>query len=210
MYDSKIPVSRWPALRRGQIHLRLLQVASHQDDPGSERHRKQPFKSHQKSQTTCTDSRMLCQHKCTVKVKGGLGWNNATCSPSDWSTWSRFWAMVLMIRLNRFWWHEDTIYIRLLWWSFVSYNLECDSTSLCLDFTMPHIHNQTNHFTSGPFKRSVLLDGKNPINGHKMVYWICFMVTRKAKQCFHNKLSMMTRENKRKSNAVLRRHKYFS
>jgi len=41
--------------------------------PGSDRHRKQPFKSHQKSQVTCTNSRMLCQHKCTVKVKVGWG-----------------------------------------------------------------------------------------------------------------------------------------
>lgn len=61
------------SLRRGQIHLHLQQVASHQDDPGLERHRKQPFKSHQKSQATCTNPGMICQHKCTVKVKVGRG-----------------------------------------------------------------------------------------------------------------------------------------
>lgn len=71
---------------------------------------------------------------------------------------------------------------------------------------------RTNQFTSGPFNKSVLLDGKNPINGHKTANWKGFMVARKEKQNVSTTIFQWWQEKtrvQRKSNAVLRRHKYF-
>lgn len=108
-----------------------------------------------------TQDVMSTQMHSKSAVKGGLGWNNATCSPSDWSVRSRF-----VVTLRSYFY-----LIAYIWWAFVSHLLKLIIQSIkhhlhlwyfqllaiwhshCLHSAMPHIHNgpinsQVGHLTS--------------------------------------------------------------